>query len=140
MGVRALIMINGSGAVDIDRQMEACSTYIDTVPHLDLAGMLRPGSDSHSAADAVRNGEADVIVAAYRDPKLELSQEIEAVGGHVEYVHLVDQGGRLTVRSIIANLSRRLGWTPSTIARAIGTTTQDVREHLRRSTLPPKRK
>ena len=139
MGVRALIMINGSGAVDIDRQLEACSTYIETVPHLDLAGVLRPGSDTHSAADAVRAGEADVIVAAYRDPKLEISQEIEAVGGHVEYVHL-NEASRLTVRGIIANLAARLDWTPATIARAIGATTADVRDHLRRSTLPPRGK
>ncbi len=137
MGVRALIMINPSGVVDVDRQLDACSTYIDTVPHLDLAGLLRPGADSHTAADAVRNGEADVIVAAYRDPKLELSQEIEAAGGHVEYVQLTDQS-RLTVRSIIASLARRLDWTPATIARAIGASTADVRDHLRRSTLPPK--
>ncbi len=137
MGVRALIMINGSGAVDVGRQMDICATYVNTVSHLDLAGVLRPGTDTHSAADAVRNGEADVIVVAYRDPKLEISQEIEAVGGHVEYVELTNNG-RLTVRSIIASLARRLDWTPAMIARAIGTTTQDVRDHLRRSTLPPK--
>jgi len=138
MGVRALIMINNSGAVDTTRQLEVCSTYIETVPHLELAGLLRPGSDRADAAAAVRNGEADVIVTAYRDPKLELSQEIEAAGGHVEYVQLTEVS-RLTVRSIIANLARRLDWSAATIARAIGATTADVTDHLRRSTLPRKR-
>lgn len=139
MGVRALIMINGSGVVAVDRQLEACSTYIDAEPRLDLAGLLRPGSGKREAAEAVRNGEADVIVAAYRDPKLEISQEIESVGGHVEYVQATEVS-RLTVRGIIAHLARQLGWTPATIARAIGATTADVADHLRRSTLPPKGK
>jgi hypothetical protein len=118
--------------------MDVCSTYIASVEHLALAGLLRVGSNSQQAADAIRNGEADVIVAAYRDAKLELSQEIEAVGGHVEYVQL-GEVSRLTVRSIIASLARRLDWSAPTIARAIGANTQDVRDHLRRSTLPPKK-
>jgi len=137
MGVRALIIINNSGVVDTAKQLQACSTYIDIVPHLHLAGLLRPGADSSAAADAVRQGEADVIVAAYRDPDLELTQAIEAAGGHVEYVQL--SASRLTVRSIIASMSRRLGWSAATIAAAIGTTTQDVADHLRRSTLPPRK-
>jgi len=136
MGVRALIMINDSGVVDDDRQMDACYEYIDAIPDLDLAGVVRHGTDTNAVADAVRSGRADVVVAAYRDPKLEISQEIEAAGGRVEYV-LADQG-RLTVRSVITSLARRLGWTPATIARAIGATTADVVDHLRRSTLPPK--
>lgn len=132
MGVRALIMINDSGVVDVKRQMEACWTFIQGVPGLSLAGLLRPGSDGAAAAEAIRSGEADVIVAAYRDPKLEWTGEIEAVGGTIEYVQIADHG-RLTVRGIIVSLYRRLGWSSMTIARAIDGDTSDVRDHLRRS-------
>lgn len=132
MGVRALIMINSSGVVDVGRQMEACWEHLQTAPHLTFGGLLRAGSTALSAADAVRNGQADVIVAAYRDPKLELTGEIEAAGGRVEYAQPTGQG-RLSVRGIIASLHRRLGWSATTIARAIGAPPRDVSDHLRRA-------
>lgn len=139
MSVQALIMINDRGAVDTEKQMEACSAYIDTATHLNLAGIVWHGVDGAAVADSIRNGEADVVVAAYRDPDLQLTGEIESVGGHVVYVQMSDHG-RLTVRDVVASLSRRLGWSASTIARAIGSSTADVSTHLRRAGLRPPKK
>lgn len=137
MGVRALILINNSGVVGVGRQTESCWRYIAD-SGMTLAGFLRAGSGPAEAARAIEAGQAEVIVTAYRDPKLELTGEIESVGGRVEYV-LAHDHGKLTVRGIIASLHRRLGWSTSVIARAIGGDTKDVRDHLRRAGIKPPR-
>lgn len=134
--MQALILINDRGTVDPARQLEACSAYVDTAPYLDLAGVVRHGHDGAAAADAIRAGTAEVVVAAYRDPKLELTQAIEKAGGRVEYVQPAEPG-RLTVRSIVASMYHRLGWSAATIARAIGASTADVVDHLRRAGIRP---
>lgn len=132
MSVRALILTQMTGGVAPAKQLQACWDYIGAAKHLRFGGMLLEGAGAKAAAAAVLAGEVEVVVAAYRVPELELTGEIEGVGGTVEYVH--SQGpGRLTVRSVLAALYRRVGWSASTIARNVGTDTEDVLEHLRRA-------
>ena len=137
MGVRALIFINPSGVVEVDRQMDACVLYASSTPDVELASVVRDGQVA-SAQEAIRNGEAQLVIAAYRDAELELTDEIQSVGGTVEYVQPPDRA-RLTVRGVIASLYRRLGWPAATIARVIGASTADVADHLRRSGIQPRK-
>jgi hypothetical protein len=131
MGVRALIMIQQTGGVEVAKQATACLDYIKHQGH-ELGGYLRAGSQPVDAAKSVMAGEAQVIVAAYRVRNSELTGEIEAAGGRVEYVHR-EQRGPMTARSILASLYRRLGWSAHKIATEVGGNTEDVLDHLRRA-------
>lgn len=131
MGVRALIMIQKSGGVDVAKQDVACLEYIQHHGH-ELGGYLRVGATAADAARSIASGDAQVVVAAYRTRDSELTGEIEAVGGHVEYVHR-HQRGHMTARSILASLYRRLGWSAQRIASEVGGNTEDVLDHLRRA-------
>jgi hypothetical protein len=138
MSVQALILTQVSGGVNAAKQVEACWDYITAAEHLTFSGVLRHGAGPAEAAAAVQAGAA-VVVAAYRVADLELTGEIERVGGHVEYVHSYSQG-RLTVRKVLAALYRRVGWSASQIARTVGADTEDVMDHLRRAGIPRPRR
>lgn len=132
MSVRALILTQVTGGVSAAKQLQACWDYITNAEHLRFGGMLTGSAGAAEAAAAIRSGRADVVVAAYRVPEIDLTGEIEAVGGQVEYVHMSDRG-RLTVRSVVANLYQKLGWSAQRIAREIGGNTDDVVDLLRRA-------
>lgn len=132
MSVRALILTQTTGGVSPAKQLQACWDYITNAERLRFGGMLVTGSGAAEAAAAVRCGDAEVVVAAYRVPELDLTTEIEAAGGQVEYVHVSDRG-RITVRSVVASLYKRLGWSAQHIAREIGGDTDDVVDLLRRA-------
>jgi hypothetical protein len=138
MSVQALILTHVTGDISAAKQVEACWDYITAAEHLTIGGVLRHGAGPAEAAAAVHAG-TPVVVAAYRVPDLELTGEIESVGGHVEYVHSYSQG-RLTVRKVLAALYRRVGWSASQIARTVGTDTEDVMDHLRRAGIPKPRR
>lgn len=132
MSVRALILTQMTGGVAAAKQLTACWDYIAASDNLRFGGMLLKGAGATEAAAAVKTGEVAVVVAAYRVADLELTGEIEAVGGRVEYVHQ-PIGGRLTVRGILASLYRKLGWSAHRIARMVDADTDDVLDHLRRA-------
>lgn len=132
MSVRALILTQSTGGVTAAKQISACWDFITAAPHLRFGGMLLAGAGATEAAAAVKSGGAEVIVAAYRVPELELTGEIESVGGTVEYVHAPARG-RLTARSVIAHLYRKLGWSAHRIAETVEADTDEVLDHLRRA-------
>ena len=132
MSMRALILTQMTGGVSAAKQLNACWDYITAARHLTLSGLLREGATAKDARAAIESGEATVVVAAYRVAELELTGEVEAVGGKVEYVHSYESR-RLTVRSMIVSLYRQAGWSAQTIARTVGTSTEEVLDHLRRA-------
>lgn len=131
-------MMQVGGGVDVAKQTRACWDYVAGSRHLDFGPILREGAGPRDAAAAIAAGEASVVVAAYRDPELCLTEEVARVGGTVEYVHQ-EYHARMTARSILAALSR-FGWSAQMIARTVGANTEDVLEHLRRAGIrkPPK--
>jgi hypothetical protein len=139
MSVRALILTQMSGGVEAAKQQTACWDYITASGHLSFSGMMVKGAGATEAAAAVKAGEAAVVVAAYRVAELDLTGEIQAAGGRVEYVHR-PTSGRLTVRSVLASLYRKLGWSAHRIARTVGADTDDVLDHLRRAGIPKPRR
>jgi hypothetical protein len=128
-----------SGGVGAAKQLSACWDYITASNHLRFGGMLLTGAGPSEAAAAVKAGEAAVVVAAYRVADLDLTGEIEAAGGRVEYVHR-PTGGRLTARAILATLYRKLGWSAHRIAQTVDADTDDVLDHLRRAGIPKPRR
>lgn len=131
MSVRALILTQATGGVSAAKQLQACWDHITAARDLRFGGMLRQGAGPADAAAAIRTGEVGVVVAAYRVPEIDLTGEIEAAGGRVEYVHVAERG-RMTVRSILVSLYQRLDWSAQRIAREVGGSTEDVIDHLRR--------
>jgi hypothetical protein len=129
VSVRVLILIQLTGGVGVPKQSAACLDYIKAEGH-NLKGFLRAGSTPVDAAKAIANGQADVVVAAYRTEN-ELTGEIQRAGGSVEYVQ--KPRNRVTVRGIIARLYRVLGLSPAEIATLVEANANEVRDHLRRS-------
>lgn len=132
MGMRALVLTQTTGGVDAAKQLTACWDYINAARHLSFGGLLREGANAKDAAAAIESGAAGVIVAAYRVAEIELTGEIQAAGGTVEYVHAYEHR-RLTVRSVLVSLYKQAGWSAQTIARTVGTNTEEVLDHLRRA-------
>jgi hypothetical protein len=139
VSVQALVLTQTTGGVTAAKQLKACWDYITAEEHLRFGGLLLQGAGATEAAAAVKAGDVQVVVAAYRVADMHLTGEIEAVGGTVEYVHK-EPASRLTVRSVLASLYRRLGWSATRIAREVGGDTDDVMDHLRRAGIPKPRR
>lgn len=120
------------GSVSQERQLRACMDFMRTSGNLALSGLLRPGCSAQEAAAAVAAGSAKVVVAAYRDPALDLTGEVQAAGGEVRYVHN-PRDGRLTVRRVLARLYTEVGLSPERIANVLDADLVEVKDHLRRA-------
>ena len=137
--LQTLVLTYDDASVSQDRQLRACMGFLEHAGDLVLAGMLRPGCTAAEAAAAVAAGGADVVLAPYRSAELDLTGEIERVGGQVRYVHKPAEG-RLTVRLVLARMHTALGISAEKIARVLDVSLAEVKDHLYRAGIPAPRR